>query len=804
MNSTKFSILIALSITLSGCVGTNQFKEGKYVLYKQKTVAPKAINKEELNKQLTQSKNRRLLGLPIFYYAAIYNYGAKRFDSSKYELKKVKIIAKFDAKIEIHKGKTFKTNSLKSKRNVKLAKQDKALDEGNIYMRWGEPLIYFDSIATAKSVDNIDNYIISKGWFNGSSSYSVKYFRSRAYISYLIKPATPYTIDSVYINIKDPRVDSLVTTRATKHLNKGQQYDQANLIKERDNIETYLKNNGYFNFAKQYINYQIDTTLGEHKLAINLSILLPTEEVNHPFYKIDSVIFTTDASAQNINSNNRISDSYKGVTYRYFESEYSKKVLNRKMFIKPGLLYSKENTLATQSELANMDIFKFVNIAYDTAGGKFIANVFTSPLSKYQFSSETGLSITNYGLPGPFISASIKKRNIFKKLGILEIDGRVGIEGVAAASDQDNIYSNIESGANIRLTFPQFFLPFSEETKLRLKLFNPKTQIKFGVTYNSRPEFERAILNATNSYAWNINRNKQFTFKLIDINLVRTPFISKDYLDRLTELDSLGNNLINSFEDALVTSFSLTYTAVNNYYGQDGTGKYFGATIEPGGTFNSIWTSSNIVNEDTLQLYSYVRTHFDYRQITPKGRKGKLAYKIKVGAAIPYGDNDVLPYEKYFFGGGSTSLRAWKPRRLGPGAYNHIDEDGQVSYQFEQQGEILIETSLEYRQNILGILQGAAFLDAGNIWTIEDEPTRPGSQFKFDTFLRQIALGGGIGLRFDFSFLLIRLDAAIKIIDPARPLGSRFILESGFYDAPFDNRQRTEPVVYHFAIGYPF
>ena len=804
MKLTKFTFSVMLSILLSGCVGTKQFKEGKYVLYKQKTTAPKAINSEELKKQLTQNKNRRLLGLPIFYHSAIYNYGLKQFDSAKYENKKNKIEAKYQKKIEKHSAKPFKTNNLITKQNKKISKQNNALEEGNLFMRWGEPLVYFDSTEARNSVNNINKYLVSKGWFNGTSDFKIKYFRKRAYASYSLIPNTPYTIDSVYYNIVDKRIDSLVNEREKKALIKGLQYDQSLLINERNNIEALLKNNGYFNFTKQFLRYQIDTTLGQHTVAINLSISSPTTDIVHPFYEIDSVVFTTDASLQNIASPNRLSEFYKGVNYRYLEPKYSKKVLNRRVFIKPGQLYSKENTLATQRELANMDIFKFVNISYDTTGGKFIANVFTSPLPKYQLSSETGLSVNSYGLPGPFVSLSIRKRNVFKKLGIFEVDGRVGVEGGAAASDQDKLYSTIESGANIRLTFPQFFLPLSEERKLKLRFFDPKTQIKFGVTYTSRPEFERIILNATNSYSWKINNNRRFIFKLIDVNLVRTPFITDEYLNRLKELDSLGNNLINSFEDALVSSFSLTYNVINNYYGQGGIGKYFGATIEPGGTFNSIWTSAQIINEDTLQLYSYIRTHFDYRQVTPKGRKGKLAYKIKVGAAIPYGENGVLPYEKYFFGGGSTSNRAWKPRRLGPGAYNHIDENGQVTYQFEQQGEILIESSLEYRQKIIGILQGAAFLDAGNIWTIEDEPTRPGSQFKVDSFLRQIALGGGIGLRFDFSFLLIRLDTAIKIVDPARPIGSRFILESGFNEAPFDNRQRTEPVVFHFAIGYPF
>lgn len=337
MTLNKFSLVLAfwaiLLIVLTGCVGTKQFKEGKYVLYKQKTIAPKAVNKEELNRQLVQSKNRKLIGLPIFYYAAIYNYGTKHFDSTKYLSKKVKIELKYERKIKKHAGKTYKIKNLKTKRNTKLAKQNKALAEGNLFMRWGEPLIYFDSMASQKSVTNINNYIISKGWFNGFSTYEVNYFRKRAYVTYPITTNKPYKIDSVYIDINDERIDSLISIRTKKQLNKGDQYDQEKLIKERDQIETYLKNNGYFNFTKQYIRYQVDTSIAKNKIAINLSILLPTNQLNHPYYSIDSVVFTTDASLQNITNTARIDEPYNGVTYRYFEPNYSKKVLNRKSVV---------------------------------------------------------------------------------------------------------------------------------------------------------------------------------------------------------------------------------------------------------------------------------------------------------------------------------------------------------------------------------------------------------------------------------------------------------------------------------------
>jgi len=224
--------------------------------------------------------------------------------------------------------------------------------------------------------------------------------------------------------------------------------------------------------------------------------------------------------------------------------------------------------------------------------------------------------------------------------------------------------------------------------------------------------------------------------------------------------------------------------------------------VEPGGTFTNLWMR-DLFARDSLEIYAYVKLDTDYRKIFGASRNKAWAFRVRSGIAIPYGENGILPYEKYFFSGGSISNRAWKPRRLGPGSYNHIEE-GQVSYQFEQQGEIILESSLEFRQKLIGFLHWAAFIDAGNIWTLKEDKSRPGSQFKINRFYQEIAVGAGLGLRFDFSFFVMRFDVAGKVIDPASPLGSRFILSSGFNDAPFDDPKLTEPVIYTLSIGYPF
>jgi hypothetical protein len=269
-------------------------------------------------------------------------------------------------------------------------------------------------------------------------------------------------------------------------------------------------------------------------------------------------------------------------------------------------------------------------------------------------------------------------------------------------------------------------------------------------------------------------------------------------------LERNGNNLINSFRPSFISNQRFTRSVnINNYGRGNNNSSYFSIMIEPGGTFTNLWARDYFAS-DSLEIYAYVKLDTDYRRIFRATKNGSWAFRVRTGVAVPYGENQLLPYEKYFFSGGSISNRAWKPRRLGPGSFDHIEEDGQVSYQFEQQGEIILESSLEFRHRLIGFLNWAAFIDAGNIWTIREDLTRPGAQFQLGRFYREIAVGAGLGLRLDFSFFILRFDASAKIVDPARPEGKRFILSSGFTDPPFDNPRFTEPIVYTLSIGYPF
>jgi outer membrane protein insertion porin family len=209
------------------------------------------------------------------------------------------------------------------------------------------------------------------------------------------------------------------------------------------------------------------------------------------------------------------------------------------------------------------------------------------------------------------------------------------------------------------------------------------------------------------------------------------------------------------------------------------------------------------------QLYRYFKLSNDFRYYLPAGRKSSWAFRVNIGIARPYGQSTVLPYERFFFVGGSNSIRAWPPRRLGPGSDPDVMDstrnDGTIdygrNYQFEQPGDILLETSAEYRFDIVSFLEGAVFVDAGNVWVWKSQLNQPEGQFRWNRFYKEIAVGTGFGLRLDFSFLILRFDVGIKAYDPGKPAGQKFMLKNLSFNRPFGERQQT---VLNVGIGYPF
>lgn len=800
---TTLFIISLLALLASGCIGTKHLKEGQYLLYNQKVDAPKEVSSDQLNNQFTQRHNSRIWKFPIAPYTYLYYSGLKRYDTVKYENRKDRINTKYTKKLNQAVSKENKTNRLLRKQEKKLDKINRTLEEGNLRMRWGEPIVVFDSTKVEKTRNNLEVFMHSNGWFLAETDYVVKYNNKIATVHYQIDEGSRYMIDTLFYSINDKAIESiLVANNGSSYIEQGEYYSQDNLRKERNRLDILLKNNGYFDFSRQYIRFRVDSSGGNYGVKVQLQVLSPANLEKHKSFTVDSVNFSVDVS--NIPKYLKLEPVvHRGVTFNFNNRYYSEKVLARRIHIKPGEVYSRQKTLDTQRELAGMDMFKFVNINYDSTANRFLANIFVSPLYRYQWTAETGLTVTR-SLPGPFATISLKRRNVFKTLGILEVSGNIGVEGVAAASNPDDILASLEAGGMVSLSFPKFFLPITDETKQKLGFYNPKTIVSAGITFTDRPEYVRSNLSASNYYTWQPHRDLKYDIRLAEVALTRTNRLDSAYHQRLKELEQNGNNLINSFKPSFITNQRLTISQNKNNYGRTfENSTYLSLMLEPGGTLTNL-LATDLFAKDSLETYAYLKLDVDFRKNLKTGRRKAFAIRIRSGIAYPYGDNGLLPYEKYFFSGGSISNRAWKPRRLGPGSYNHIEENGQLSYKFEQQGEIIIESSVEFRQKLVGFLEWAAFIDAGNIWTIDEDPSRPGSQFKFNKFYHEIAIGAGLGLRFDFSFFIIRFDTSVKIHDPAREKGKRLIFGPGFNDPPFDNNKLTEPIIYTLSIGYPF
>lgn len=823
MNGSKKILFYTLILLLlASCRGTRYLQENQKLLDKQNIEGPKGINKTALSDLYIQKVNRKFLGLPINSLVWMHHEGEKLYDQQKFIDKKEKVEAKFDRKIAGTKNTKRIANYQYRKQN-QVDELNKKIEEGNLFMQWGEQAAVFDSANITATEDKMSDYLFNDGYFQNTIKSTTKEYKKRVNVTYQVNPGKAYFFDTIFYQIADSSIQKIIQqTRNQSLIRKNERYKQDVLNKERERIDLLLKDRGYFNFTRQYVEFSIDTAYSDaQQIAVRIEITNPPRRNAHQVFRVDSVLFTTDAAVNTRDTLKRTYKEYNSITFNYFRNQYNKKILSRRVFIRKDSLYNRSATFNSQRQLANLDIFKFINVNYeqvnaeaDSTTGRFIGHIFCSPLDRYSWSNEAGVTVTQ-GFPGPYISTNFKMRNLFKGLEILEINGRYGFEGVASVTDRANLYTSTEASLNGSITFPQFLFPFSEKAATRMASYNPRTRLLAGYTFTERPEYTRSITTVSNTYTWQNKQTTQLSLTLINLNIIRSRLDSA-FNALLTDLqNNQGNNLKNSFNPSFVSSmiFGVTWNP-NNYGNTERSSFFMRAQAETGGTLFNI-AKPGYITRRGLELYQYVRFNLDLRRSLVLNKTTVLAYRFNTGVGYAYSDNKVLPYEKYFFAGGSNSVRAWLPRRLGigtvpPNLSENPNKDGLFDYSFEKPGEVLIEGSIELRRKLFGFVNGAIFIDAGNVWSfrqiqiIREGPnvaTWNGSTRIDGNFYKQLGVGTGFGFRFDFSFLVLRLDMGIKVLDPGRPEGQRFVLNKMKFFGPFADK---EPVIFNIGIGYPF
>lgn len=525
--------------------------------------------------------------------------------------------------------------------------------------------------------------------------------------------------------------------------------------------------------------------------------------------------------------------------------QFSARVLARQITLRPGQLYNQDRTQRTQRLLSNLDMFRFNTVSYrkvaalardsaaealpDSTGRPVLqalpraptppapphyldALITASPSPRFSETAEFGGTYVA-GLPGPFGNLRLKWRNPFGGAEVLELSGRVGLEGQlvrAGESTQtlaDAQYTT-QLGATAALIVPQFLVPFRAGNFLRDD--QPRTRFALSYTYTRTPYYTRTNAEFTFDYLWQTSAYQQYVFTPVDIGLVNTPYVSDFYRGLLENLRTTqGSPLYQSFRSVYEPSFSFTSIYNSNDLNQTRNAHYLRLFAEVGGLTRGLYSNESWFARTGVAVYNFAKISADYRRYYKLSPQTYFAWRLNGGVAHaltrtpdpdqPGTERFTIPYDKYFFVGGSNSVRAWSPRRLGTGSYatrfTTGDAAGQRDYYTEQPGELLLEGSAECRFPVYSFIKGALFTDFGNVWTLQPDTNRPGAEFRFDRFARQFAVGSGLGIRLDFTFLILRFDIATKVYDPTddEPWLIRRAL-----------RQTTNQTVVNIGIGYPF
>jgi len=798
----KHFACLSIVVTVSSCSTGRYLKEDERILYRQSVEAPRELDKTEMENLYGRRENRKLFGFMGSHLVWMYYTGLRHYSQEKFIRKRDRIEAKFNRKLQ-DSSRARSMGNIQFRRSKKIDKQTQKIENGNDFMRWGEPLALFDTLIVTETAERMNDYLFSRGYLHGRTEPSWSAQNRKVSVTYRIEPGVAYHIDSVFTNCPSETAEQILKNQSVNsRLKTGDRFNQETLSDERERIEGLMRDNGYYNFSRQMVTFDIDTVMRRgNKMVIGINIEAPPEALRQ--FRFDTVRIVPDVGMDAYFSGRRTEHDYRGINFRYFGKRYHKKVLTQRIFLHRDSLYNRSMSFLTQRQLANLDMFKFVNINYDTSGHRFTANIFASPLENYSWSNEAGVSVTQ-GFPGPYYSLGFKRRNLFRGLEIFELNGRFGFEGVAAATSQSDFYKSTEANISGSITFPQFLLPISGDAAVRYAQYNPRSRLLAGYTYTSRPEYKRSIITASSTLTWERSNNLQFSLTGTNLSIIRSD-TSAVFGQLLRDLEKNGNRLINAFKPAFVSSMSFSVTWNKGNYGTNSRSTFLRASIESGGTTLNIFNPS-IITDWGLQPYQYLRFNIDLRKTEVINRNTLFAYRWNAGVGYAYSENKVMPYEKNFFVGGSNSVRAWRPRRLGPGSLPprlspDPDKNGLFDYSFEKPGDLLLEGSAELRQKLFGFVNYAVFLDFGNVWSLQSN-TDPEAKFKFNKFLKEFGVGTGFGLRFDFTFLILRLDVGMKVLDPARPAGDRFVLNKVRFLKGYGTDR--EPVIFNIGIGYPF
>ena len=642
----------------------------------------------------------------------------------------------------------------------------------------GEAPVVYDTVMAERSCEALRSAMSNMGYLHSEVELQTRRKGKKVRVTYILKPGEPYYLRNVRYDIADDSIRALLDADRQYTLRTGAPFTVERLDAERNRITNFLLENGYYKFNKDFIHFSADSARDSREidLTLHLDKYRPNSnapETLHPRYTIGTVSYASGDKG-NI--------------------QLRPKVLQYNTAIIPGTPFSANALQKTYNNFARLKAIRYTNIKFselpDTSVLDCDIQVSTNKPHTLSFQPE---GTNTAGDLGAAASLTYENRNIFHGSELFSIELRGAFEAITGLEGYQN-QDYEEYSVEAKLQFPRFVAPFLSKTFRRRSTASSELSVAWDL--QNRPEFHRRVFSTAWRYRWAEPRHHvSYRFDLLDLNYVYMPWISAtfkhDYLDSVSNRNAI---LRYNYEDLFIMKMGFGITYNNDKLA-------LRANVETAGNLLGAFANmasfrKNDVGQHTLfniAYAQYVKFDFDFTKQIRFDTHNVLALHGAFGIAYPYGNSTVLPFEKRYFSGGANSVRGWGVRELGPGKFKGTD--GRIDF-INQTGDMKLDLSAEYRTFLFWKFDGAAFIDAGNIWTLRSYAEQPGGQFKISEFYKQIAVAYGVGLRLNFGYFILRFDMGMKAINPA--------YENHKEHYAFLNPDFGRDFSFHFAVGFPF
>jgi outer membrane protein assembly factor BamA len=677
-----------------------------------------------------------------------------------------------------------------------------------IHRVWGKPPVLLSDVNPEFRAKVMQQKLAEMGHFDSEVNLDLRFYgnddkKARAKYNVLFKKA--YIYNNLNFFPKQSPLDSIIDySMAESIIEKGNDYWIEELEDERGRLSSIIRNQGYYYFNPDYLFFQADTTVGQKQVDLRLILKdeLPPRAYNR--YQVSKVNMFVKSNREGVVRFIPVDSAFRNnIQFYQAEKYYRPKVITRHIALKPGSTYSYRDHENTLRYLQGMGAFRSVSISFvesDSVAHHLDANIELVPIKPVQTNLEVNFATKSDDFIGPAAVGSLGFLNVLKGAEQLtiQIDGGFEWQKRSKRKEYELGLNSYEVGGQLKLQIPRFLVPF--KLNRQSARYVPKTYASLGWRTIKRVKYYSLnVSQGSFGYNWRTSSETEFTLEPVSINYLNLTETSLEFDKFLNDYPQVAK----SFEQQLILGsvYSYTYTAsphwrvINKFY-------YNGTLELSGNLVNAIYNITGLKDSGSdepgkmlgVPYAQFIKLTNDVRYYITIHKQKEIAMRMLAGIGVPFNNSEVMPYIKQYFAGGSQDLRAFYSRTLGPGSYRPSDTL-QENYFLDQSGEIKLMGNIEFRFPVTYRTNGALFMDAGNVWLLKKDATRPGGEFEFNKFYKDIAIGLGTGLRFDFTYLILRLDVAIPIRKPFLEADKRWI---------FNNPGFFKDYIFSLAVGYPF